>query len=272
MTVAITLILLFIGGLGALMYLAFRRPPANPPKKFRTRGPRPGTHTVTVAFGDSLTHASLSADWVGALRERLGPGGHEFVNAGINGHTTADLLDRMEEVVACRPDAVTILIGTNDARNGIPVTRFRTNLEQIVNQLQARTTAHIALLSAPPLGEDLDGPANRELAPYNAAIEQAATRAGITYLPTYERISEHIRSNSTAPHFAFSFGLALRVALQHYLLRRSLDDIATGNGLTMLTDHIHLNDRAGTLIADLVTEWLSRTLHVDRRHRRAAAV
>ncbi|MGV9305517.1 SGNH/GDSL hydrolase family protein [Nonomuraea sp. NPDC003727] len=152
MTVAITLILLLIGGLSALMYLAFRRPPANPPKKFRTRGPRPGTHTVTVAFGDSLTHASLSADWVGALRERLGPGGHEFVNAGINGHTSADLLGRLDQVVACRPDAVAILIGTNDARNGIPVTRFQTNLEQIVSRLQSRTTARIALLSAPPAG------------------------------------------------------------------------------------------------------------------------
>ncbi|MGW5686472.1 SGNH/GDSL hydrolase family protein [Nonomuraea sp. NPDC003754] len=119
MTVAITLILLLIGGLSALMYLAFRRPPANPPKKFRTRGPRPGTHTVTVAFGDSLTHASLSADWVGA-RERLGPGGHEFVNAGINGHTTADLLDRLEQDVACRPDAVTILIGTNAPATASP--------------------------------------------------------------------------------------------------------------------------------------------------------
>ncbi|MFF5208489.1 SGNH/GDSL hydrolase family protein [Streptosporangium sp. NPDC000396] len=259
MTVAITLILLLVGGLSVLMYLAFRRPPVNPPKKFRTRGPRPGAHTVTVTFGDSLTHASLSADWVGALRERLGPGGHEFVNAGINGHTTADLLGRLEEVVACQPDAVTILIGTNDARNGIPVTRFQTNLEQIVDQLQAHTTARIALLSAPPLGEDLDGPANRELAPYNAAIKQTATCAGITYLPAYERIAEHIRSNGTAPRFAFSFGLALRVALQHYLLRRSLNDIATGNGLTMLTDHIHLSDQAGTLIADLVTGWLSRT-------------
>ncbi|MGW5686471.1 hypothetical protein [Nonomuraea sp. NPDC003754] len=124
------------------------------------------------------------------------------------------------------------------------MTRFQTNLEQIVSRLQSRTTARIALLSAPPLGEDLDGPPNQELAPYNAAIRQTATRAGVAYLPAYERIAEHIRSNGTAPRFAFSFGLALRVALQHYLLRRSLEDIATGNGLTMLTDQSHLNDQA----------------------------
>jgi len=37
-----------------------------------------------------------------------------FVNAGINGQLAYNLLRRLDDIVACRPDVVTILIGTND--------------------------------------------------------------------------------------------------------------------------------------------------------------
>ncbi|MFE3321106.1 SGNH/GDSL hydrolase family protein [Nocardia sp. NPDC059195] len=259
MALVITLVLLALlaVGLCALMYAAFRRPATNAPKKFLATGRRPGAHTVVVAFGDSITHATLSADWVGALRDRFDADGYDFVNAGVNGHTSTDLLHRLDEVVACRPDAVAIMVGTNDVRNGIPQAQFRTNLETIIGRLQTSGTAQIALLSATPLGENPADPANRTLTDYNIAAEQTADRMGISYLPVYERIAEHLGRGTTPPKFAFSFGLALKVAVQHYVFRRSLDDIARGNGLIMLTDHIHLNDRAGTIVADLVANWLS---------------
>lgn len=254
MVVAITLALL-AAGLCALMYVAFKRPATNAPKRFLAQGRSPGAHTVTVAFGDSITHATLSADWVGALRDRLGPDGYDFVNAGINGHTSTDLLRRLDEVVACHPDAVTIMVGTNDVRNGVPPALFRANLETIISRLQERSTTRIALLSATPLGENPENPANQTLTDYNTAARQTADRMGVCYLPVHERITEHLGQG--APRFAFSFGLALKIAVQHYVFRRSLDDIARGNGLAMLTDHIHLNDRAGAIVADLVANWLS---------------
>ncbi|WP_433242762.1 SGNH/GDSL hydrolase family protein [Streptosporangium sp. CA-135522] len=256
--VALILLLLLAGGLGFLMYLAFRRRPTGSPKKFRARGRGPDAHTVMVAFGDSITHATLSADWVGTLRDRLGPDGYAFVNAGLNGHTSADLLRRLDEVVACHPDAVTIMVGTNDVRNGVPLAQFRANLETITSRLLARTTARIALLSATPLGENLTGQANRTLADYNAVVKQTAERTGVDYLPVHEGIAEHFGPGATASQFAFGFGLAFRVAVRHYLFRRSLDDITRGNGLTMLTDHLHLSDRAGMVVADLVANWLCR--------------
>jgi hypothetical protein len=46
--------------------------------------------------------------------------------------------------------------------------------------------------------------------------------------------------------------------LSHMVARRSWDDIARRNGLVVLTDHIHLNDRAAAVVADLVAEALSR--------------
>ncbi|MFD4355883.1 SGNH/GDSL hydrolase family protein [Nocardia sp. NPDC058518] len=258
LTITLVPLALLAAGLCALMYVAFRRPATNAPKKFLAKGRRPGSHTVMVAFGDSITHATLSADWVGALRDRFGPGGYEFVNAGVNGHTSTDLLRRLDEVVACRPDAVAIMVGTNDVRNGIPLARFRANLETIIGRLQTHSTAQIALLSATPLGENPADPANQTLTDYNTAAARIADRMGVGYLPVHERIAEHLGCGTATPKFAFSFGLAMKVAVQHYVFRRSLDDISGGNGLTMLTDHIHLNDRAGAIVADLVANWLSR--------------
>jgi hypothetical protein len=50
----------------------------------------------------------------------------------------------------------------------------------------------------------------------------------------------------------------VRAVLSHAVLRRSWDDISRRNGLTVLTDHLHLNDRAAAVVADLVEEVLTR--------------
>ena len=79
-----------------------------------------------VAFGDSIT-LGVRADgslkegetWRAVLERRLnasGGGRVEIVNAGIGGNTTAGGLKRMDaDVLANRPDIVTILFGVNDA-------------------------------------------------------------------------------------------------------------------------------------------------------------
>jgi hypothetical protein len=51
----------------------------------------------------------------------------------------------------------------------------------------------------------------------------------------------------------------VRAILSHHILRRSWDDISGRNGLAVLTDHIHLNDRAAAVVADLIEESLSRS-------------
>lgn len=57
--------------------------------------------------------------------------------------------------------------------------------------------------------------------------------------------------------YDFSFPLALTVAAQHYLLGRSWDEIARAGGREMLVDHVHLSDRGGTIVTDLVGRWLA---------------
>lgn len=244
-----------LGVAGAVGYLTFVRAPVNPPAEACGDAGVPGSGPVVVAAGASMTRGTLGADWVGAVRDR----GHRVVNAGVNGHTTADLLARVDaDVVACRPDAVTLLIGTNDVRGDVPLAEYRDNLGAIVARVRAGTTARIALLSLPPLGEDLDGDLNVKLRAYNAAIEETATETGASYLPVHERMVDVLREEGGEPTpFGFDFGVAYLAAAEHYLLGREWDEVARDNGLRLLVDHIHLGDRGGAIVADLVDAWLS---------------
>src|SRR5450432_867123 len=104
-------LVVLMGIMGAVIYAAFRRKPRNRPARFP--GHLPGRRVVVCA-GDSLTAATLSADFVSVLEKRFPK--RQFVNAGINGDTSKGLLKRAEEIMSCGPDEVTILIGTNEVR------------------------------------------------------------------------------------------------------------------------------------------------------------
>src|SRR6202453_1515858 len=50
----------------------------------------------------------------------------------------------------------------------------------------------------------------------------------------------------------------MKSAFQKYFLRRGWNAISAGNGYSILTDGIHINDRAGNILADLIQQWLIR--------------
>lgn len=90
---------------GTVGWLTFLRAPENAPAAACRHEPAPGGRPVVVAAGASMTRGTLGADWVGALRARPEALGHELVNAGVNGNTAADLLERVDSdiVPAGRP-------------------------------------------------------------------------------------------------------------------------------------------------------------------------
>ena len=61
---------------------AVDRPADDGPEKHVGR-PRSSGETRVVCFGDSHTHGRAGADWVSLLRERMGPDGYLFINAGV---------------------------------------------------------------------------------------------------------------------------------------------------------------------------------------------
>ncbi|MGX7671317.1 SGNH/GDSL hydrolase family protein [Plantactinospora sp. DSM 117369] len=248
-----------LGTVGTVGYLTFVRSPANPPGDACADGRKPGSRPVVVAAGASMTQGTLGADWVGGLRARPEHRAYEFVNAGVNGSTSADLRQRVDtDIVACNPTAVTILIGTNDVRDGVPLERYRDNLGAIVDRVKSRTTARIALMSLPPLGEDLTSELNQRLSGYNISIKEIATRAQVDYLPVHERMVGLLRQRGGDPTpYDFSFVLAFWAATQHYLLGQSWDEVARNGERELLVDHIHLSDRGGAVVTDLAARWLA---------------
>lgn len=277
-------LVLAIAGVGLMVAVVFgwvvwqvMRPPPNHPGQFaleRLRKNRP--EKVVVCAGDSLTHGTLSYPYVQLLQQRLGRDGFFFVNAGVNGDLAFNLGRRLEPIIACQPDFITILIGTNDVNatlsegnlkryitsNQLPeaptLDTYGRELETLLKTLQSKTSARIAVLSPPILAERLLVEPNRTVARYAAKAAEIARKNGVTYLPLFELMCEELHQEGHVPTLGYQDGVRFiaRMGFRQYLLRKDYDTLSAENGYYFLTDGIHLNSRAGKRIAGLIEDFL----------------
>jgi acyl-CoA thioesterase I len=254
--------------------LAPWRAPVDGPAAFLAHGRGPATPKVLLCAGDSITHGVLSSNYLDPLRARLG-GGVEIVNAGINGNLAWNVLQRLDDIVACRPDAVTLLVGTNDVlaslgpswesmyrrQQHIPgtpnLTWYVENLRAIIDRLHAETDARLAILDLPPLGEDLDSETNGRILDYNAALREIAADAGVQVLPLHDHLVALLPEGHSPPPFTGRRDLMGSAMARRFLRRRTWDEVSAEHGLAVLTDHVHLNDRAAAVLAGLIESWLA---------------
>jgi lysophospholipase L1-like esterase len=91
--------------------------------------PAPAQDKLRVVFlGDSITDG-----W--RLNEYFGD--RDFVNRGISGQITGEMLGRMQEdVIALKPKAMLVLAGTNDIARGISLRTIEDNLGMIADLAQ----------------------------------------------------------------------------------------------------------------------------------------
>lgn len=252
--------------------------PADNPRAF-ARAVRPAEAVaVVVCAGDSLTHGVASANYVDRLRWTFGGRGWAFVNGGINGNLAWNVGRRLDEIIACQPDAVTLLVGTNDinATLGGQILRnyqrqqglreeptlawYRANVERIIDRLQAETGAAIAVLSLPMMGEDLGSEINGRVGEYNAALREIAAAKGVAYLPLHETLAAALPAGANPPAYRGQAMPMFKAIFQHLVLRAPWDAISAANGMTFLTDNLHLNDRGAAIIADLIGDFLLQEL------------
>jgi lysophospholipase L1-like esterase len=237
---------------------------------------------TVVCLGASLTEGTVSYDYLELLRERPGLAGFRFVNRGANSELAWNGLQRLDAVIADRPDFVTILIGTNDVNatlsernrlryvtfNHLPVSHpdlpwYEESLRAIVARLRGETTARIALLSLAVIGEDPDHEANRRIALYNEAIRRVAEEAGAAYLPLYERMIAYLRAHEPErvhlpPRLEYRDGLHnIGNAIALHAGGLSWDEVSRRNGLLLTTDCLHLNRTGAGMVADLIAGWLA---------------
>lgn len=248
------------------------------PSAYARRMRSSSARTVVVCAGDSITHGLVSANYVAMLADRFRGRDYQFVNAGVTSDLAWNLAERLDPIVACHPDIVTILVGTNDAAAQIDaswraayvraqrlpqepsLTWFAEELRRIILRLRIETPARIALLTIPPIGEDLDSRYNALVAEANRLIAAVGEAGGVTVLPLHDRFIEALPRERAVTRFDGTKRLIYRALLQRFVLRRSWDGIVRRHGRTLLTDDLHLGDRAGQIVAGVIEEYLQRTV------------
>ena len=114
------------------------------------------TRPCIVAFGDSLTSGlGVSADesYPAQLQRRLDTLNYRYrvINAGVSGDTTAGGLRRIPWVLNSKPELVILELGGNDGLRGLSLDQTKSNLRQIIQQLQrAGVTVILAGMKLPP--------------------------------------------------------------------------------------------------------------------------
>jgi lysophospholipase L1-like esterase len=230
-----------------------------------------------VCLGDSLTRGLVSASFVDQLEQRLAGKGLHFVNSGVNGDLAYNVLRRLDDVIALQPNAVILMIGTNDIlstlrRSNAFISRvtkwlpkapslgwYQANILEIVRRLKTETGAIIALSSPPIVGEHLDTRSNRQARPYVAFLKETAASLGLAYLPVYERMADYLKSTGQhegTSHHSRVF-MTARLTVRHIFFKESYDSISLRNGFILLTDGVHLNEKGASLVADVMEEFLS---------------
>jgi lysophospholipase L1-like esterase len=150
-------------------------------------------------LGDSITAGGWGnpAGYLHLVVAGLAANGIDVVPvpAGVSGHKSNDMLDRLErDVLSKKPQWMTLSCGVNDVWHGpkgVPLDdaqaaamafvkngpkesekgTYKKNITEIVDKAQA-AGAKVMILTATVIGEDLDNPNNKKLAPYNDFLRQ----------------------------------------------------------------------------------------------------
>lgn len=275
--ISLIVILLLAGG----TYYLSELPPTNTPSDFLKRSSQDeGIKKVVVFMGDSITHGRIGVNYVTMIEDKLRNSNIEFINAGKNSELAWNILQRVDDVIRCNPDFVTVLIGTNDAnasmsekqmrdytkRMKLPripdIDWYRESLRSLVVKIKNETEARIALLSIPTIGEDANHPAFQRSSQFSKIVAEVAEETGVTYLPLHEEMVKYLQdvsAEASYPYEKYFIGI-LKGIMYHYLLRKSWDKIGSGSGFSLHVDYLHLNTAGAQIIADMITEFIRSAL------------
>jgi len=202
---------------------------------------------------------------------------YEIVNDGMNGRTTKEGLKRIPKLVACKPSAVIILLGTNDifrqssdSRREKASLQVVENMETLIDGIRwGVQSCRIAIVSIPIIGEQLDTTINQCVASTNVRLNELCEKKSCSYLPlnTFQIATISTRMEMKqggdgeigAPLLRPrnpSTALVLSSAVALVMMHKTCGEVSVNNGLTVTTDCIHLNDIAGAHLALLIARFL----------------
>ncbi len=193
-----------------------------------------------LCFGDSITSGyddDVKGGWVNRLKAMFGKK-YEFVNFGVPGYSSSDLLNRIEEELEHYTNGTTIIIaiGVNDSRidsgqNVAEIKDYVKNLDKILN-LAKKVTDKIIFVGLAPCEDSLTNPVdwsdtiykNSRISEFDEALRKFCEKNGSAYVRIFEPFKEAERDYS------------------------------------MLPDGIHPNETGHQLIADLIKPQLQKLI------------
>lgn len=254
----------------------------------QNRSTSPGQSAVpsspVICVGDSLTRGNLSADWVGDLRQMLT---HEaekpVLNAGVNMQCISNVKKRIEEVIACKPSHVTVLVGTNDLKaqasefegwlykvfGKIPYVATLETYERDLLEIRDRLLAagaRVALVSPPVLGEDANSAANQRAQDFAKVVERTAATGGerCIYFPLFEQTYAELPKTGGRPYDGIRFFRWLcLLCFDIHVFGRDLSDVQRERKLGATVDLVHLGPKAANYLAMMTAAFVSATAEAD---------
>jgi lysophospholipase L1-like esterase len=231
----------------------------------------------TILFlGASITQGIVSSSYVRILKKKLGTSGFSFINQGVAGYESFNVMQKLAKAISAMPDYVVLLVGTNDVLSSLDpklaklsrklkkiphepsLFHYRNNVTNIVQHLQKNSTARVAIASLPVLGENLDSLENRTIAAYNEALQHICGNENVAYLPVHEKQKEYLiqELEGKGKEYIHHQKLAYSSIILHYLFFMSFDAISRKNGYLLLTDGIHQNSVGAKMIADEIEGFI----------------
>lgn len=152
------------------------------PAQDLAQGALPIKSGAKIAFlGDSITQAGQrnASGYCKLVIRGLAAVGvkAELIGAGISGHKSNQMLERLErDVLKKKPDWMTLSCGVNDVWHGdrgVQLPDYKKNITAIVDRAQANGIK-VMILTSTMITENADDERNIRLATYNAFLEQLA--------------------------------------------------------------------------------------------------
>jgi len=154
--------------------------------------PKPGDPPRVVFFGDSITH-----NWGNKNYSDLFQRKKNYINRGIGGQTTGQMLLRYrQDVLALEPKVVVFLGGTNDLASykvADVVSFIEQNISSIT-ELALLHHEHIILCSITPVSDAIKPQTDRrdpaKILAINAWLKKYATEKHIPYVDYYDAVTD----------------------------------------------------------------------------------
>lgn len=188
-----------------------------------------------VCIGDSLTFGygvNQDESWFAKVSEDLA--NIEFVNKGIPGNTTNDMLLRFEkDVVEISPKYVLVMGGTNDVLMGCEVDSISSRIIQLINNSKNSGIIPILIIQ-PPVNENVKEKkwfldcdykmANASLEVFRENVIKEMVSSGTHYIDIYGMFSE-LAKNSIEGKYYIDDGIHLTKEAHEYIYREIVREL-----------------------------------------------